>query len=260
MWKRRALLLFAATLLLLSPFLSVSSVSSPSIVKGQEPQQRVFGNPSLPSWKNVTVTVAGDGKSFTLDNADNLTWTFQYGANKYDSIYQNGVQIVKDELWMLQVYDGSWKDIGSSVNVFYEQVASYNIRVTQTYTSANGDYNVTWDFYGGFRPKISFVADITVAGNYRIDWRTYVYKDYAENMTNYVRFWNSNTFNTHTRNIPIQPNTNTSPNPHTNPHTHTNTITIHNNNAHSLVIPLWLIPIIVLIMAIAGYAIITRKK
>jgi hypothetical protein len=159
-------------------------------VKAQETQQNVFGNPSLPSWKNITVTVAGDGKSFTVDNADNLTWTFTYGANKYDSIYQNGVQIVKDELWMLQVYDGSWKDIGSSVNVFYEQVASYNVRVTQSYTSKNGDYNVTWDFYGGFRPKISFVVNLTVAGDYRVDWRTYVYKDYAVNMTNYVRFWN----------------------------------------------------------------------
>jgi hypothetical protein len=159
-------------------------------VKAQEPQQNVFGNPSLPSWKNITVTVAGDGKSFTLDNADNLTWTFQYGANKYPSIYQNGVQIVKDELWMLQVYDGSWKDIGSSVNVFYKQVTSYNVAVTQTYTSKNGNYNVTWDFYGGFRPKISFLADITVVGTYRVDWRTYVYKDYAVNMTNYVKFWN----------------------------------------------------------------------
>jgi hypothetical protein len=159
-------------------------------VKAQETQQNVFGNPSLPSWKNITVTVAGDGKSFTVDNADNLTWTFQYGANKYPSIYQSGVQIVKDELWMLQVYDGSWKDIGSSVNVFYKQVTSYNVAVTQTYTSKNGNYNVTWDFYGGFRPKISLSANITIAGNYRIDWRTYVYKDYAVNMTNYVKFWN----------------------------------------------------------------------
>ena len=163
-------------------------------VKAQEPQQRVFGNPSLPDWKNITVTVAGDGKSFTLDNADNLSWVFPnmgYAKDKYPSIYQNGVQIVKDELWMLQVYDGSWKDIGSSVNVFYEQVTSYNVRVVQSYISKNGDYNVTWNFYGGYRPKISFAADIKVAGTYRVDWRTYVYKDYAENMTNYVRFWNS---------------------------------------------------------------------
>jgi hypothetical protein len=178
-------------LFLLIALLSLDIFIPNPTVKGQEPEQNIFGNPSLPSWKNITVTVAGDGKSFTLDNADNLTWTFQYGANKYDSIYQNGVQIVKDELWMLQVYDGSWKDIGSSVNVFYEQLTSYNVRVVQSYTSKNGDYNVTWNFYGGYRPKISFVADIKVAGNYRVDWRTYVYKDYAENMTNYVRFWNN---------------------------------------------------------------------
>jgi hypothetical protein len=186
MQTKQKLFLFCFVLLLLVNIF----IPNPT-VKGQEPEQHVFGNPSLPSWKNITVTVAGDGKSFTLDNADNLTWTFQYGAKKYDSIYQNGVQIVKDEVWMLQVYDGSWKDIGSSVNVFYEQVTSYNVRVIQSYTSANGDYNVTWNFYGGYRPKISFVADIKVAGTYRVDWRTYVYKDYAENMTNYVRFWNS---------------------------------------------------------------------
>lgn len=157
-------------------------------VKAEEPN--VFGNPTLPNWQNITVTVASDGKSFTIDNADNLTWIFEYGAKKYNSIYQSGVQIVKDELWMLQYYDGSWKDVGSSVNVFYEQATSYNVKVTQFYTSINGDYNVTWDFYGGFRPKITVLANIVVAGNYRVDWRTYVYKDYAVNMTNYVKFWN----------------------------------------------------------------------
>jgi len=165
------------------------------VVKAQEPSESEFpvlGNPSLPDWKNVTVTVAADGKSFTVDNADNLTWTFQYGTNKYDSIYQNDNQIVKDELWMLQYYDGSWKDIGSSLDVLYEQIQPYNVRVTQSYTSANGHYNVTWDFYGGFRPKITVSLNILVAGNYRVDWRTYVYKDYAENITNYVKFWNEN--------------------------------------------------------------------
>lgn len=156
--------------------------------KAQE--SNVFGNPTLPDWQNITVTVAGDGKSFTVDNADNLTWTFWYGADKYNSIFQNGVQIVKDELWMLQFYDGSWKDIGSSVDVSHEQIQSYNVQVTQFYTSANGNYNVTWNFYGGFRPKISLIANISVAGNYTVDWRTYVYKDYAENKTNYVKFWN----------------------------------------------------------------------
>lgn len=159
-------------------------------VKAQT-QTKVFGNPSLPDWRNISVIIATDNKSFTIDNADNLTFTFWYGANKYDSIYQSGVQIVKDELWMLQFYDGSWKDVGSSVNIFYEQVTSYNARVIQAYTSANGNYNVTWDFYGGFRPKISLSANLSVVGNYRIDWRTNIYKDYAENMTNYVKFWNS---------------------------------------------------------------------
>jgi len=183
---RKSISLLFLTVLLVSQLTVFQFIP---LVKTQETQQNVFGNPSLPSWKNITVTVAGDGKSFTVDNTDNLTWTFRYGANKYPSIYQSGVQIVKDELWMLQVYDGSWKDVGSSVNVFYEQVTSYNVRVTQAYTSANGDYNVTWDFYGGYRPKISLSANIVVAGNYRIDWRTYVYKDYAVNMTNYVKFW-----------------------------------------------------------------------
>jgi len=185
--KDRVVPLFLAVILFAFLFPPIKNIP---IAEAQVDEQHVFGNDALPDWKNITVTVAGDGKSFTLDNADNLTWTFWYGANKYNSINQNGVQIVKDELWMLQFYDGSWKDIGSSGNVFYEQVTSYNVKVTQTYTSANGNYNVTWSFYGGFRPKITFSANITVAGDYRIDWRTYVYKDYAVNMTNYVRFWN----------------------------------------------------------------------
>jgi hypothetical protein len=58
--------------LVLVPYFSPMS-SQPPTVKVQEPQQNVFGNPSLPSWKNITVSAAGDGKSFTLDNADNLT-------------------------------------------------------------------------------------------------------------------------------------------------------------------------------------------
>jgi len=177
-------------LIVLVPYFPPTPLQPPT-VKVQEPQQNVFGNPSLPSWKNITVTAAGDGKSLTLDNANNLTWTFPYGAKKYDGIYQGGIQIVKDELWMLQYYDGSWKDVGSSVNLFYEQVAPYNVRVTQAYTSANGNYNITWDFYGGARPKITLVANITVAGSYKFDWRTYVYKDYCQNMTNYVKFWNA---------------------------------------------------------------------
>lgn len=189
MHSSRTLTVFLIVFLLLASQLSVLQFGFVLIVKAQE-SQNTFGNPSLPDWRNISVVVAGDGKSFTLDNADNLTWIFEYGAGKYDSVYQNGTQIVKDELWMLQVYEGSWKDIGSSVNVFYEQVTSYNVRVTQSYTSANGDYNVSWDFYGGFRPKISFSANIVVAGNYRVDWRTYVYKDYALNMTNCVKFWN----------------------------------------------------------------------
>ena len=117
-----ALLSVCLFLIVLVPYFPSTPLQPPTM-KVQEPQQNVFGNPSLPSWKNITVAVAGDGKSFTLDNADNLTWIFQYGAKEYDGIYQGGIQIVKDELWMLQYYDGSWKDVGSSVNLFYRETS-----------------------------------------------------------------------------------------------------------------------------------------
>jgi len=150
----------------------------------EEPQ--IFGNSQLPDSQNITVTVAGDGKSFTVDTKNNLTWTFQTNANKYNSIYENGAQIVKDEMWLL------WNDAENnnphSVGTVWEQPNSYNVMVTQLYTSSTGDYNVTWSFLGDSRPKITLTANITNAENYRIDWRNYVYKDYVETMTNQIKF------------------------------------------------------------------------
>ena len=162
-----------------------------TVVEGQELAQdsesMVFGNPTLPNWQNITVTVATDGKSFTIDNADNLTWTFWYGTNKYNSIYENGVQIVKDEMWFL--WNEKQDNDPHSLDVIWEQPQPYNVKVTQFYSSKSGDYNVTWDFYGGFRAKISLIANLMV-GSYTVDWRTYVYKDFAESKTNCVKFWN----------------------------------------------------------------------
>jgi hypothetical protein len=69
--KSKSLFLFLIVFLLLSQF-AVLQFGFVPIVKAQE-SSGSFGNPSLPDWKNISVVVAGDGKSFTLDNADNLT-------------------------------------------------------------------------------------------------------------------------------------------------------------------------------------------
>ena len=153
---------------------------------------RTFGNPSLPDWKDVVVDNS-DPKWLVVNNADGLVFRFATEKDKFNEIYQDNVLIVKDERWLIY-FNG--KEGGSTTGLEWERIENYNVRVIQFYqdkkSGSNSTYKIIWDFYGGFRPKITVELDAATAGNYKIDWRANLYKEYAENKTNYIRFYDEN--------------------------------------------------------------------
>lgn len=190
---RKTLAVLGAVVLLLS--LSGTAGADEWHVIGEPddpPASNVFGNPSLPDWKDVGVDNS-DSKWLEINNADGLVFRFAKEKDKFNEIYQDSTLIVKDEKWLIY-FDN--KEGGSTVGLEWERLENYNVKVTQFYEDKTADsgssYKVIWDFYGGFRPKITVELETGVAGNYKIDWRVNLYKDYAENMSNYARFWDEN--------------------------------------------------------------------
>jgi len=177
----RFFLVFLIVTLALSLFQFSSTVN---------PQETfVFGNPQLPNWRNVTVTEYAE--ILVVDNDDGFVWEFSKNKDKFNQIYQNGTLIVKDEQWLLVGSDLK-EDSYPIQRLEWNQTEPYHVVVTDFYEDAkkNNTFEVIYNFYGGFRPKISFNASIGTNDDYSVVWRCWLYKDYALNMTNYVKFWN----------------------------------------------------------------------
>lgn len=182
-------------LLLFSQLGFLFSFSLVPSVKAQE--SGVFGNPSLPDWQNVTVTE--DSDFVVVDNADGFVWKFRKGTAGYNEIWQNGSLIVEDERWRLE-YEfktGDWRMRGEPQYVAWEQPEAYHVVVNRFYRDwgePETTFNVTYDFYGGFRPKISLDANIGQADTYQVKWSVSgINKTYTEHepSNHHVKFWNS---------------------------------------------------------------------
>jgi len=148
----------------------------------------VLGNPELPKWRNVTVTEYS--ANIIVDNADGFVWEFPKDKDKSNQIYQNGTLIVKDEQWLLVGSDLK-EDAHPTGRLEWTQTAPYHVVVTDFYedTKKNNTFQVIYSFYGGFRTKVTLNASVGTVGNYLVVWRCWLYKDYALNMSNYVKFW-----------------------------------------------------------------------
>ncbi|GAI14707.1 unnamed protein product, partial [marine sediment metagenome] len=158
------------------------------------PASNVFGNPDLPDWKDVTVEDTPD--FIIVNNADNLIFKFRKGTAGYNEIWENDVQIVANERWVVE-YLGpgdQWKQRGTPQRIEWEQSENYHVTVRRFYDDFLGTtFWVVYEFYGGFRPKISVEMEVGQEDNYRIAWKASgINKTYVENLTNYVRFWNEN--------------------------------------------------------------------
>jgi len=183
--RRHPVSFFLVFLLLIITLIPASAFIVPLVKAQNQPSYNVIE----PDREPIDVTVAGDGKTFDVDTSNGLRWTFQTGANKYNGIYENSVQIVKDERWLLVNEENN--NNPRATGITWEQIDSYHVIVTQFYTSKTGDYNVTWNFREYLRPKITLTANIVTAENHTINWRTNIYKDYALNMSNYLQFWDA---------------------------------------------------------------------
>lgn len=133
--------------------------------------QTVFGNPNLPDWKDVGVTE--DGDFILVDSADGFVFKFGKGVAGYNEIWQNSVQIVADERWVLEYWTGTeWKERGTPYKVEWERVYNGYVRVTRFYTDYAGtDFQLTYDIYGGFRTKLTVHGENIQADNYRLVWK-----------------------------------------------------------------------------------------
>lgn len=172
-------------------FLIVTLVVTPFFVLEVEAQEtKVFGNPNLPDWLNVTVTEYSD--RIIVDNGDGFVWEFPKDKDKFNQIYENGTLIVKDEQWFLIGGEGK-EDSHPIGELEWEQPKPYNVVVKDFYEDAKlgNVYQVVYDFYGGFHPKITFNASIGSSQNYTVDWRCWLYKDNAliEPEKHRVKFW-----------------------------------------------------------------------
>jgi len=167
-------------------------------VKAQTADARssnVFGNPSLPNWLNITVEE--DSDFVVVDNADGFVWKFRKGTAGYNEVWQNGHLIVQDERWVLQyLAQARWKQRGVPQYVLWSQPQHYRVIVKRFYRDwgePETTFNVTYSFYGGFRPKISLEANIGQADAYRVKWTiSGINKTYVENEPSkyHVKFWN----------------------------------------------------------------------
>lgn len=184
--KTPIFLLFLLVLLGLSMF-NISTVKAQ-----EEPQTGSFlGNPTLPNWKNVTVTENDD--FVIVDNADDFIFKFRKRTAGYNEIWQDGSQVVANEQWVFQyLAQAQWKQRGIPQYVVCEQPQPYHVIVKRLYDDFIGTtFNVTYEFYGGFRVKIGFEGYIGQSDIYRIQWKVSgISKTYVENVTNYVKFWN----------------------------------------------------------------------
>jgi len=186
---------YFSVFLILCLVLGLFNVSAFQIneVKAQE-SNGSFGNTNVPEWLNISVVEDSDFVS--VDNADGFVFKFRKGTAGYNIILENGSQIVEDERWRLE-YEfktDTWRMMGEPQYVTWEQPQPYHVVVKRFYTdSAGTTFNMTYSFYGGFRPKISFEGNIAQADTYRIQWRiTGINKTYVtENTTtHHVKFWN----------------------------------------------------------------------
>jgi len=181
-----SLLLISASLL---PILVVQTEKSDN-------QISTFGNPLSPNWLNVTVNE--DSDFVIVDNADGFVFKFRKDTAGYNEIYQNSSLLIEDERWRLEYEFKSdiWRMIGEPQNISWTQPQSYHVIVKRFYTDFEGTtFNMTYDFYGGFRPKIIFESNIAQSDTYRIVWKiTGINKTHFQNESSkhYVKFWNEN--------------------------------------------------------------------
>jgi len=171
-------------------FLIVSLVSSFYRFPSLEAQEtNVFGNPQLPDWRTITVTEYAE--ILVVDNDDGFVWEFPKAKDKFNQIYQNDTLIVKDEQWLLVGSDLK-EDSHPIQRLEWTQPEPYHVVVTDFYEDLkkNNTFQVIYSFYGGFRTKVSLNASVGTSDVYSVVWRCWLYKDYALNMTNYVKFWN----------------------------------------------------------------------
>lgn len=136
--------------------------------------QNAFGNPLLPNWKDVTVTE--DEDFISVDNADGFVFKFRKGTAGYNEILLDEVQLIADERWVLEYLaqtSGQWRQRGEPQSVEWEQPETYHVivrRFFRDFESPETTFYVVWDFYGGFRPKISVEATIGQEDTYRLRW------------------------------------------------------------------------------------------
>jgi len=195
---RKTLAVLGAVVLLLSLF-ETSAAAEWHVMgeSGDPPASNIFGNPSLPDWKDVTVENTPD--FIIVNNADGLEFKFRKGTVGTTQILQDGIVIVEEESWNVEYLfnaPDTWKQRGEPQYVEWEQPENYHVIVKRYYRdwgSPETTFWVVYDFYGGFRPKISVEMDVGQADNYRIAWKASgINKTFVAENFNYVRFWNEN--------------------------------------------------------------------
>jgi len=163
-----------------------------STVEAQETE--IFGNPSLPNWLTVIVEETSD--FFIVYNGDGFVFKFRKGTAGYNEIWQDGSLIVEDERWRLE-YEfktDNWKMRGEPQSVSWERLESYHVVVKRFYMDYEGTtFNITYSFFGGFRPKITVEGIVGQADTYRLVWEASgINKSFVQDepSKHHVKFWN----------------------------------------------------------------------
>lgn len=178
-------------LIFITGFLNVEDVKA----EPQPTQTKIFGNPNLPDLGALNVAVTEDSDFVIVDNADGLVFKFRKGSAGYNEIWQNDIQIVANEQWVLEyLAQAQWKQRGIPQYVTWEQPEPYHVVVKRFYDDFQGTtFNITYSFHGGFRSKISFEGNIGQADDYRIVWAVSgINKGHVWENTirHFVEFWN----------------------------------------------------------------------
>ena len=154
----------------------------------------ILGNPGLPDWQEVAVSE--DEDFIIVDNGDGMVWKFAKGMAGYDEIWHNGFQVVANEQWVLEyLHNSNWMQRGIPQSVSYEQPEPHHVIVTREFTDYMGtEFNISYEFVGGYRTKIKFDGYIGESDEYRIVWKASgINTDYIEHdgNANKARCWNN---------------------------------------------------------------------
>lgn len=120
------------------------------------------------------ILVSDQSNYYRIQPGNGIDYYFYKGTLGYNSLTVQGstTVIVLNERWELQIQDKSqWKVKGIPYKVTLDTQTDTYTKISRHYSDYTGTtFQVTYEFYAGCNPKITFNGNIAAEGTYRVVW------------------------------------------------------------------------------------------